>query len=74
MLRETPHTSPYPARWDRHPLAFGIERRKIFNDDTARENFVELLSALLPETQIQCCAWPFLSDHAHFLLRSGSVS
>jgi len=47
----------------------GIERRKIFNDDTDRENFIERLSALLPETQ--CCAWSFLSNHAHFLLRSG---
>jgi REP element-mobilizing transposase RayT len=54
-----------------HIMIRGIERRKIFNDDADRENFVERLSVLLPETQTQCCAWSFLSNHAHFLLRSG---
>jgi len=49
----------------------GIERRKIFNDDKDRENFIERLSILLPETRTQCYAWSFLSNHAHFLLRSG---
>jgi len=49
----------------------GIERRKIFNDDKDRENFIERLSTLLPETRTQCYAWSFLSNHAHFLLRSG---
>jgi len=49
----------------------GIERRKIFNDDKDRENIIERLSILLPETKTQCCAWSFLSNHAHFLFRSG---
>jgi REP element-mobilizing transposase RayT len=48
----------------------GIERRKIFNDDKDRESFIERLSILLPETKTQCYAWSFLSNHAHFLLRS----
>jgi REP element-mobilizing transposase RayT len=51
----------------------GIERRKIFNDDKDRENLIERLSILLPETKTQCYAWSFLSNHAHFLLRSGSA-
>ena len=38
----------------------GIERRKIFNDDKDRENFIEWLSILLPETKTQCYARPFL--------------
>ena len=54
-----------------HVMIRGIERRKIFNDDKDRENFVERLSTLLPETKTQCYAWAFLSNHAHFLLRSG---
>ncbi|HDZ89133.1 MAG TPA: transposase [Deltaproteobacteria bacterium] len=54
-----------------HIMIRGIERRKIFNDDTDRENFIERLSALLPETKTKCYAWSFLSNHAHFLLRSG---
>jgi len=54
-----------------HVIIRGIERRKIFNDDKDRENLIERLSALLPETKTQCYAWSFLSNHAHFLLRSG---
>jgi REP element-mobilizing transposase RayT len=49
----------------------GIERRKIFNDDKDRENFIERLSILLPETKTQCYAWAFMSNHAHFLFKSG---
>lgn len=56
-----------------HVMIRGIERRKIFNDDKDRENFIERLSILLPETKTQCFAWSFLPNHAHFLLRSGSV-
>ena len=54
-----------------HIMIRGIERRKIFNDDKDRENIIERLSILLPETKTQCYAWSFLSNHAHFLFRSG---
>jgi len=54
-----------------HVMIRGIERRKIFNDDKDRKDFIERLSILLPETKTQCYAWSFLSNHAHFLLRSG---
>ena len=54
-----------------HVMIRGIERRKIFNDDNDRENFLNRLSILLPETKTQCYAWAFLSNHAHFLFRSG---
>jgi len=54
-----------------HVMIRGIERRKIFKDDKDRENLIERLSILLPETKTQCYAWSFLSNHAHFLLRSG---
>jgi len=54
-----------------HVMIRGIERRKIFNDDEDRENFIERLSVLLPETKTPCYAWAFLPNHAHFLLRSG---
>jgi len=52
-----------------HIMIRGIERRKIFNDDTDRENFIERLSILLPETKTQCYGWSLLSNHAHFLFR-----
>jgi putative transposase len=54
-----------------HVIIRGIERRKIFNDNTDRENFIDRLSVLLPETKTQCYAWAFMSNHAHFLFRSG---
>ena len=55
-----------------HVIIRGIERRGIFRDDFDRENFLERLSILVPETQTICYAWVFMSNHAHFLLRSGS--
>ena len=69
-------TMPRIARLDtpgllHHIMIRGIERRKIFNDDKDRENIIERLSILLPETKTQCYAWSFLSNHAHFLFRSG---
>ena len=54
-----------------HIIIRGIERRAIFRDDFDRENFLERLSRLVPETQTVCYAWVFMSNHAHFLLRSG---
>ena len=54
-----------------HIMIRGIERRKIFNDDKDRKDFIERLSILLPETQTRCYAWSLLSNHAHLLLRSG---
>ena len=54
-----------------HVMIRGIERREIFNDDKDRENLLQRLSVLLPETKTQCYAWSFLSNHAHFLFRSG---
>ena len=67
---------PRTARLDtpgllHHIMIRGIERRKIFNDEKDRENLIERLSILLPETKTQCYAWSFLSNHAHFLFRSG---
>ncbi len=54
-----------------HIIICGIERRKIFRDD--KDNLIDRLSVLLPETKTTCYAWAFLSNHAHFLLRSGQA-
>ena len=56
-----------------HIIIRGIERRTIFRDDKARDNFIDRLSILLPEAQTACYAWAFLSNYAHFLFRSGSA-
>ena len=67
---------PRQARLDapgvlHHVMIRGIERRKIFINDRDREDFLERLSTLLPVTETACYAWVFLSNHAHFLFRTG---
>ena len=46
-----------------HIIIRGIERRAIFRDDFDRENFLERLSIMVPETQTSCYAWVFMSNH-----------
>ena len=54
-----------------HVMIRGIERRNIFKDNTDRNDMVDRLADLLPVTNTSCYAWAFLSNHAHFLFRSG---
>ena len=54
-----------------HIMIRGIERRKIFRNNKDRDDFIERLSIILPETNTSCYAWALLSNHAHFLFRSG---
>jgi len=51
----------------------GIERRNIFKNDKDREDFLDRLSILLPETKTSCYAWVLIPNHAHFLFRTGQV-
>ena len=70
---------PRTARLDapgvlQHVMICGIERREIFRNNKDREDFIERLEVLCPETEINCYAWAFLSNHAHFLFRTGRES
>jgi putative transposase len=56
-----------------HVMIRGIERRKIFLGHKDREDFLERLAKLVPETKTACYAWVFIDNHAHFLFRSGLV-
>ncbi|MCP4261915.1 MAG: transposase [Planctomycetes bacterium] len=56
-----------------HIMIRGIERRKIFRNNKDREDFLDRLSNLLPETETICYAWAFLPNHAHFLFRTGAI-
>jgi putative transposase len=56
-----------------HVIIRGIERRKIFIDDQDRKSFLDRLSILISETQTACYAWAFMSNHAHFLFKSGNA-
>jgi putative transposase len=69
---------PRSARLDapgilHHVIIRGIERRKIFRDSGDRNNFVERLTEILPQTNTSCYAWALMPNHAHFLLRTGDV-
>jgi putative transposase len=57
-----------------HIMIRGIERRNIFRIAKDRKDFLDRLSNLLPETQTSCYAWVLMSNHAHFLLRTGTVA
>ena len=54
-----------------HVLIRGIERRNIFRDNQDRDNLLNRVADLFPATKTSCYAWAFLSNHAHFLFRSG---
>ena len=56
-----------------HVIIRGIERRKIFQSDYDRENFIVRLSGLITESKIDCYAWALLSNHGHFLLKTASA-
>ena len=56
-----------------HVMIRGIERRKIFRNNKDRDDLLERLSVLLPETNTSCYAWALVSNHAHFLFRSGDT-
>ena len=56
-----------------HVIICGIERRKIFLDEKDCQDFLERLGDLLLDTGTTCYAWALLTNHTHFLLRTGQV-
>ena len=45
-----------------HIMIRGIERHKIFRDNKDREDFLNRLGKLLPETQTSCNAWALIPN------------
>ena len=56
-----------------HIICRGIERTKIFRDDTDRDNFVDRLDRVVSETHTACYAWALIPNHFHLLLKTGQV-
>lgn len=56
-----------------HIIVRGIERKKIFADDTDRENFLDRLGKIVEDTQTGCFAWALIPNHFHLLLRTGAT-
>lgn len=77
MSRQENHL-PRKARLDaegaiHHVIVRGIERRRIFDDDGDRSNFISRLATVAVETETAIYAWALLPNHAHALIRSGPL-
>ncbi|MEA3487284.1 MAG: hypothetical protein U9R20_06470 [Thermodesulfobacteriota bacterium] len=51
-----------------HIIARGIERRRIFENNADRDNFLVRLGDILKETRTGCYAWALIPNHFHLLL------
>jgi len=56
-----------------HIICRGIEGRKIFQNATDRNDFVERLGNILKETDTACFAWALIPNHFHLLLKTGRM-
>ncbi len=56
-----------------HIIAGGIEKGKIFRDDSDRNNFLERLGEILEDSKTPCLAWALIPNHFHLLLKTGQT-
>ncbi len=56
-----------------HIILLGMGRKKIFQDDADRDQFLLRLSSLLRETSASCYAWSLVPGRSHLLLRTGAT-
>jgi REP element-mobilizing transposase RayT len=56
-----------------HIIFRGIERSKIFRDNTDRNNFLDRLGRIVKETNTSCFGWALIPNHFHLVLRTGDV-
>ncbi len=55
-----------------HVMVRGIERRRLFRDDSDRDNFVDRLAQFAQSGALTVYAWALLPNHVHLLVRTGS--
>ena len=56
-----------------HVIVRGIEQRKIVDDFHDRKDFISRMGKIASETGTPVYAWALMTNHAHILLRSGSL-
>jgi len=56
-----------------HIIVRGIDRRKIFFNDSDRDDFLDRLGGILSDSKTACFAWAFMTNHLHLLLRTGAA-
>jgi len=54
-----------------HIIIRGIEKRKIFEDDKDRNQFIKRLGNILTEAETPIYAWALIPNHLHLLLKTG---
>ncbi len=69
---------PRQARLDapgtlHHVIVRGIEKRRIVDNDTDREDFVTRMGEIALDTKTRIFAWVLMSNHGHILLASGPL-
>jgi putative transposase len=52
-------------------LCRGIERRRIFYDDSDRDDLLRRVGAILGESRTACYAWVLMPNHLHLPPKSG---
>ena len=57
-----------------HVMGRGIERRKIFRNDSDRNDFINRLSALCQEGALEVYAWVLVPNHFHILCKTRNLS
>lgn len=55
-----------------HVMTRGIEKRRIFEDDEDRLDFINRLSKCITATDVTIYAWALMPNHIHFLVRTGN--
>ena len=56
-----------------HVITRGIERSKIFRNDSDCDDFLRRLSLILKDTKTVCYAWALIPNHIHLLLKTGKT-
>jgi len=56
-----------------HVIVRGIERRRIFETEKDRQDFLDRLETVVTEGKTTCFAWALIPNHAHILLRTGTA-
>jgi REP element-mobilizing transposase RayT len=54
-----------------HVMGRGLERRRIFNADVDKQDFLFRLGEILERCGSLCLAWSVMSNHYHLLIRVG---
>jgi hypothetical protein len=57
-----------------HIAVRGIERSKILHSNDVRDSFLPRLVCVLGHTQTLCFTWSLISNHLHWLLRTGAIT